>query len=790
MYGLGGVGKTQISLKFVEEHSDRWVHAVFYFNLGSLLNFDVISFWRVYYVDASTLETIESGFQDIARDSGAGNTAQDALRWFSEERKEWLVLFDNADDPKVNLRKVLPPCNHGNVIITTRNEACRLHAPNSNYLVSGMSPDEAVDLLLTSAMMEPSQENLRLAYPIVQELGYLALAIAQVGAYISHSCSLTEYLSIYNENRAEVLRKHAEQTADDYDWTVYTTWEISLKQLGPAAAAFLKFCGFLHYNGISKAIFQNASSARNDGDAFSAATDFLRMFQSTNGSWSDFRFHEIINELTSYSLINIGARSNEYSIHQLVHTWTRDRANVTERQETRNCVMQVLALSIEFKYSTDDYVFRRTLIPHIDESLANDAKCELAERFYLAYYENGRWNIAEKLQLLVVGERTRALGEDHADTLASMNDLANTYWRQGRFKEADELDAQVLEARKRVLGKDHPDTLTSMNNLASTHRNQGRLKEAEELEVHVLEAKKKVLGEDHPDTLKSMNNLALTYKNQGQFKEAEELGVQVVGARKRVLGEDHPDTLTSMNNLVNTYQDQGQLKEAEELGVQVIGAREKVLGEDHPDTLTSMNNLVITYWKQGRFEEVRQLQMQVLAARKRVLGEDHPDTLASMNILADTYWNWGQFKEAEGLGVQVVGARKRVLGEDHPNTLTSMSNLANTYWNQGRLKEAEELNVQVLEARKRVLGEDHPDTLMTINNLAVTYKDQGRFKEAVELGVQVVGARKRVLGEDHPDTLQSANNLAVAHKLSLWSRQLSSSFVRLASTVTSTPMEK
>jgi hypothetical protein len=248
------------------------------------LKFDVISFWRVYYVDASTLETIESGFQDIAQESGAGNTAQDALRWFSQQRKDWLVLLDNADDTNINLRNVLPPCNHGNIIITTRNEACRLHAPNSNYLVSGMNPDEAIDLLLTSAIMEPSQENRRLAYRIVKELGYLALAITQVGAYISHSCSLTEYLSIYNDNRAEVLRKHGGQTADDYKWTVYTTWEISFKKLGPAAAAFLKLCGFLHYNGISKAFFQKASSSRNRGDVYNDATNFLRMFESTDGS--------------------------------------------------------------------------------------------------------------------------------------------------------------------------------------------------------------------------------------------------------------------------------------------------------------------------------------------------------------------------------------------------------------------------------------------------------------------------------------------------------------------------
>jgi hypothetical protein len=37
LYGLGGVGKSQIAFKFIEEHSDQWVYHIFY--LGSPLNF-------------------------------------------------------------------------------------------------------------------------------------------------------------------------------------------------------------------------------------------------------------------------------------------------------------------------------------------------------------------------------------------------------------------------------------------------------------------------------------------------------------------------------------------------------------------------------------------------------------------------------------------------------------------------------------------------------------------------------------------------------------------------------
>lgn len=40
------------------------------------------------------------------------------------------------------------------------------------------------------------------------------------------------------------------------------------------------------------------------------------------------------------------------------------------------------------------------------------------------------------------------------------------YWEQGRSDEAERLDVEVLELRKEVLGVKHPDTITAMANLA------------------------------------------------------------------------------------------------------------------------------------------------------------------------------------------------------------------------------------------------------------------------------------------------------------------------------------
>ena len=57
------------------------------------------------------------------------------------------------------------------------------------------------------------------------------------------------------------------------------------------------------------------------------------------------------------------------------------------------------------------------------------------------------------------------LGDDHPDTLESMNDLAILYKEQARYDEAEPLLIQALEGRRIKLGDTHPHTLESISNL-------------------------------------------------------------------------------------------------------------------------------------------------------------------------------------------------------------------------------------------------------------------------------------------------------------------------------------
>ncbi|KAJ6547728.1 hypothetical protein DFH09DRAFT_1281729 [Mycena vulgaris] len=704
LYGLGGAGKTQISLKFIEEPSSR--------------------FTDIFLIDASTTETIDTGLKNIAASQNAGSTAQEALKWLSSQTAEWLLLFDNADDPNINLNKFFPQCKHGNILITSRNPRLKGYA-GSHSLVSDMEETDAVALLLKSCAEEITPRKTELATGIVKALYYFPLAIIQAGAFILKSGALSSYLKLYAENQAQLLSEQPNQSHDDYAWTVYTTWKISFEQLSIPAATLLQLCSFLHHNGISEEIFLRASlyDFPSNGPSKEELHDplkFLSQFSGPTGVWNSLQFVDVMNEITSYSLANFDPDGELYSIHPLVHDWSR--STLTHQGQYHSWMVAIVGMSISGISNQDIQLASLKFLPHGDSLLGGTLNInpDFRREYGRLYYYAERWKNAEQLQLAVLEHQRSLMGEDDLDTLHAMVALASTCSQQDKYKEAEELEVVVLEKQRKILGEDHPDTLQTMGNLALTYLKLGRLQEAEELEILVLEKRRKILGEDHPDTLWTMGNLAFTYRSRGKLQESQELEVVVLEKRRKILGEDHPDTLWTMGHLAFTYHSIGKLQEAQELEVVVLEKRRKILGEDHPDTLWTMGNLAFTYHSIGKLQEAQELEVVVLEKQRKILGEDHPDTLWIMENLASTYHTLGKLQEAEELMIVVLEKRRKILGEDHMDTLQAIGNLAATYCKLGKLKEAEELYVELLDTQTALVGTDHPDTLCTADFLAWT----------------------------------------------------------------------
>ncbi|KAJ7105307.1 P-loop containing nucleoside triphosphate hydrolase protein, partial [Mycena epipterygia] len=568
LHGLGGAGKSQIAFKYVE--------------MSTFPEPRLGSFSEVYFIDSSTRQTIENDLVALALAKQIGKTAQASLLWLSHQHKEWLIVFNNADNINLNLREFFPTGFHGNILVTSRNPALGQHA-HAQYKVDQMDLEDAIDLLLAAATCDPTiLEYREIAKRIVQKLCCFPLAVAQAGASISSLHALHHYLELYETATKRIQQLNRRPVQSEYEWSVYTTWQISFEKLSSPAAQLLQLCSFIHHDGITEKIFKQAASYKSKPtDGLNEPQEFLTCFlEDTGSNWDLQKFFDIIAELRHYSLIEFGAvsRNFTFSIHPLVHEWCRTTVN--SGAPTELCMHKLMGMSIAS--GNNNFWLNHQLFPHIDALLFS--------------------NTGE------VGPK-------------AMANLAITYTQLGQPRQAEKLEQTVLKKRKNILGKDHPDTLWSMANLAIIYLHLGQLRQAEQLEHTVLKKRKDILGEDHPDTLGAMANLAYTYFQLGQLRQAEELDQIVWKKRKEILGKDHPDTLSAMENLAVTYSRLGQFRKAEELQQIFLKNCKETLGEDHPDTLRAMGNLATRYSQLGQFKRAEELQITTWTKHKDILGE-------------------------------------------------------------------------------------------------------------------------------------------------------------------------
>jgi hypothetical protein len=77
------------------------------------------SFSDVFFIDATTTQTIDAKLKDIALGKEIGENMNNTIIWLAEKHKEWLLLFNIAGDTMLNLFQFFPSCSHGNILITS-----------------------------------------------------------------------------------------------------------------------------------------------------------------------------------------------------------------------------------------------------------------------------------------------------------------------------------------------------------------------------------------------------------------------------------------------------------------------------------------------------------------------------------------------------------------------------------------------------------------------------------------------------------------------------------------------
>lgn len=329
--------------------------------------------------------------------------------------------------------------------------------------------------------------------------------------------------------------------------------------------------------------------------------------------------------------------------------------------------------------------------------------------------------LAPQKQALAI--RRDQLGDDHRDTLSSIEHLGLMLGRLGRRDDQAMLYREALAGYRRTVGDRHARTLNAMSNLGTNYNARGEIEQAERYFREALAGQRDVLGPDHHETLITTYGLGHMLSLQGRHEESLPYHQATLSGRRQLYGDSHPRTLAAMNNMGALLIAMGRLDDALPFYQQALEGRRNLLGNEHRSTLQSINNMGHLLSQMERFDQARPLVLEALERARALLGEDHPNTLIYFNNAGRLHLNMDLPVESEQLYRQAVEGARAALPPGHWHTASFLAGHAGSLKELERFEEAEASWLEAYEIFDNVLGRDHERTLSTAADLAELYQD-------------------------------------------------------------------
>ncbi|KAK4230672.1 hypothetical protein QBC38DRAFT_468512 [Podospora fimiseda] len=770
LYGLGGVGKTEIALKAAEMMGDRFEHQ------------------HVFYIDGSTPVTITQSYATIAENNnlGSGNpeTLKNiALQWIGSLTEEWLVIFDDlvGDSPGR-----LPGRGKGNIIYTSRTSEYSTNLPADCVIeVTEMDNQDAVQLLLKAASWHPksrNQEDVASAQAIVAQLGRLPLAIIQAAATIrkdirGETYTLRKYLEDLQKKQVCLFENPRFNERKPENSIVYTTLELShdaIKTIkirkgrtfeGRQAAAALDLLNllcFYHHERFPWRTFGRAVKERrkmntdrvypfnqitNDPERNLDALIWIQKDGECNLGW----FVAGLQLLRQFSLVRVD--DNQYiSMHILVRNWAQHRMDKEVFRQQRLMAMILLTESIVPSLRVLDKLHMQGLLSHVDscfteepEPINNDAyEAYLCSKFGWFYASQKNFSSAERFLLTSKRLFRIEFGTEGWPTINATTFLAMLYhdgWLLGEAEQAWLEAIDAVKLRKQAI-EDRLEELEEMEQLEKQRlaENSTPVKRL----IHKVDQ-----GLKKPFSSAILDHLVT--KGTAKASISAETNVQDL---LEDLGELDAMTDIFHLQLSRVHMDQGRFGAGKRVFLKALEELKEVLPEDEPEM---MNYLIESEYIKGNNDVefwIKRLDQITDAASKNEEIWNYADTYQVLEFLAKVRLYHDQWETAFSEFSQVLRHYELIHGRRDRRCLSVLRNMAICQTYCGKTESAVKISRIALERSKRGYGRWHIETVKCLESLATSiyFRDSEASDETIALFEEAELVAEEVLGLLHKET--------------------------------------
>lgn len=781
--GLGGIGKTSLSIQYAETYCH---------------NYQIIWFLRAENDENLRADFLKYG-KILAHSHGISlpnndDETIDIIKSKLGNMRSVLIIFDNVEPEHYPNFSFYFPNNNTHILLTSRNRQWSALGIRHQIELRELTLDEAVECLFNiSEKDRENPQNIKDAENLAERLCRIPLALVTASHFVrpdQTNLSFREYLEYFEKYTKELL--DSELNLFDYEHTVKTSLEISinrLKEQDPECFNFLCVLAFINPEAVS----------------FNFANLWLKHIDSP---LPEITSRIMIRSLNSTSLINrMEEDSDVFSIHRIVQNVV---ISLLSKNDNINTIIHIINFFSNFTadssfmslyymhiLKTLDFANQYCLYEHSDEDVSNKI-IDLCGKYTSHFFDQGQYRSAirfNEIQLIFLNHRNHSNSLDEAIAAAKIM-LALSYYKEQNDEKAYELATELKDEFSL-----ENDTWKIDYILSSVLNRRGEYSEAynqisshyseneEDIEKNFLLTKHigrihymngningaelmfnraKHIAENTPFFSKSrygniLRALSKVYFRQCKYTAGLNLITQAHELHYEMHGELHPEVGRDTVWIANFHCRNHNYTLAKEFYEKTETLQSEIFGDDrHPYVTAAKHGLGIVEYEECHYQEALEIFTEVYEKRSEMNGDKPPTPRIARTLMriGNCHLKLGDPLLAREYFERALHIFQDKYNNTHERTATALMCIGVTYLKEGELELAiKHLNKSIVMLKSVYNTLKHRDVVSVLYYMAEILLEKESYMPANQTAQLLLKIQSEIYENNHHQRIAYSYNL-------------------------------